>query len=213
MARLLAVMAMLAVLWGYPQPAGAHPMSRDAWSLRTAVQLAGEKLDVVVVMEVPFAVVAGDLRPALDEARKAPNAALAAEAAVTAYAQRHFSALGKALTVRLNGAPLAGTWRASANRLNGKGAVEGGFFLYIVEFVPKSPPVLGSAVRIEVDNAAYPDPTMVYSVMVHAGSGWSVSQNSAAKLLPSRPYDLNAPDFWVSDPALRKLDARFVKAP
>lgn len=193
--------------------AEAHPLSRDQWSLRSAVQLAGEKLDAVVVLEVPFAVVAQELKPDLDAARKAPNAAQAAEAAITTYAGRHWEAMAKGLTLTVDGRRVAGTWKPSANRLNGKGAVEGGFFLYIVEFVATSPPVLDGDVTVVVDNKGYPDKPMVYSAMVHAGTGWKVASNSAARLLPSRPYDLNAADFWVADPALRRVEARFVKAP
>lgn len=207
---LAVVVSVLAVL---PGSAGAHPLSRDQWSLRSAVQLADQKLDVVVVLEVPFAVVAKDLKPMLDAARQAPNAAQAAEQVITDYAKKHWDALGKACTLTVDGKKVAGAWRASSNRLNGKGAVEGGFFLYIVEFAPSAPLVLDGDVTIVVDDKAYLDAPMVYSAFVHAGAGWKVASNSAAKLLPARPYDLNAPDFWVSDPALRRLEARFVKAP
>lgn len=194
--------------------AEAHPMSRDQWSLRTAVQLVADKLDAVVVLEVPFDVVAKALKPGLDAARAQGQAApAAADAVIQGYAKQHFDTLARHLTLTVDGKPVPGTWRPSANRLNGKGAVEGGFFLYIVEFAPAGTPKLDDDVTLVVDDKAYPDAPMVYSAMVVAGTGWKVVSNSAAKLLPTRPYDLNAPDFWVSDPSLRRVEARFQRTP
>lgn len=194
--------------------AHAHPMSRDQWSLRTAVQLVADKLDAVVVLEVPFDVVAKALKPGLDAARSQGQAApTAADAVIQGYAKQHFDTLAKHLTLTVDGRSVPGAWRPSANRLNGKGAVEGGFFLYIVEFVPSGPLPLDADVTLVVDDRAYLDAPMVYSAMVVAGTGWKVVSSSAAKLLPARPYDLNAPDFWVADPALRRVEARFQRTP
>ena len=67
-----AVVAFLALAVG--TVAAAHPMSRDKWSLRTAVQIADGKLDAIVVLEVPFDVVTKDLKADMDAARAAPDA-------------------------------------------------------------------------------------------------------------------------------------------
>ncbi|MCB9679928.1 MAG: hypothetical protein H6733_00525 [Alphaproteobacteria bacterium] len=206
-----AVVAFLALAVG--TVAAAHPMSRDKWSLRTAVQIADGKLDAIVVLEVPFDVVTKDLKADMDAARAAPDASKAAQQVLDAYTKAHWDRLGKGLTLQIDGKKVAGSWKPRDNRLNGKGAVTGGFFMYIVEFVPDAPLTLGTPVTITIDDAGYADVDMVYSAMVVAGDGWTVEDNSAAKLLPATPYDINNPAFWVADPALRHLAARFARTP
>ena len=76
MKRLLALLVLLVVALAVPS-AQAHPMSRDKYSLRTAVQLTGGKLDAVVVLEVPFDVVTGDVRPDMEKARTAADSTAA----------------------------------------------------------------------------------------------------------------------------------------
>ena len=191
----------------------AHPMSRDKWSLRTAVQLAGDKLDALVVLEVPFDVVSADLKAGLDEARASENPARSAQQVLDGYAKKHWDQLAAGLTLTVNGAPVEGAWTPRNNRMNGKGAANGGFFMYIVEFVPQTPFVWDTAVDIGVKNTGYSEPPMVYSAMVVAGEGWRVEKNSTVDLLPKRPYDLNAKDFWIADPALREVSVRYAPEP
>lgn len=207
--RLFAVLIALCVAL----PALAHPMTRDAWSLRTAVQLAGETLDVVVVLEVPFDVVTSDLKADLDAARTSADASKAAQAVLDRYTQKHFDTMAAGLSLTIDGKKVAGAWKPRKNRLNGKGAVTGGFFMYIVEFVPAAPPAFGREVRVVVHNGGYTEPKMVYSAMVVSGVGWTVAEDSSKSLLPDKPYDLNGPEFWVSDAALRKVSARYTRTP
>ncbi|MCA9572016.1 MAG: hypothetical protein KC656_29460 [Myxococcales bacterium] len=194
--------------------AWAHPLSKTNYSLRTAIQVEGETADVVVVLEVPFSVVTEDLKGDLEKAREAAAPAKAAQDVLDAYTQRHWAQLAKGLTLTVDGEAVPGAWKPRANRLNGKGAVSGGFFLYIVEFVPAGGALpLDDDVTFVVDNQGYQGLPMVYSAMVVSGKGWKVAHSSASALLPDRPYDLNAPDFWVEDPALRHLVARYTRTP
>lgn len=196
-----------------PALAAAHPLSKDTWSLRSAVQAQADALDVVVVLEVPFAVVTKDLRERMDAVRASGEGSKGAQAVLDAYAKEHWARMAKGLKLTVDGKAVEGSWRPRDNRYNGKGAVDGGFFMYIVEFVPTSGWSLDGDVTVVVENAAYPDEDMVYSGLVLSSPPWTVTRDSSKDVLPDRPYDLRSPDFWLPDASLRKLVARFVKAP
>lgn len=193
--------------------ASAHPMSRSDYSVRSAIQLDGDQLEAVVVMEVPFDVVAGELRQDMETARAAKNPSHQAQAVLDAYSRRHWDAMGGGLRVRVNGEVVPGTWGPKDNRLNGKGAVTGGFFLYMVEFTPAAPLKLAGDVSVVIENHGYADKPMVYSAMVVAGKGWRVSLDSSRFALPNAPYNVDDARFWTRDLSLRRLEARFAATP
>jgi hypothetical protein len=193
--------------------ASAHPMSRVDYSMRTAIQLDGDRLEAVVVMEVPFDVVAADLRAGMEAARSANDPSHQAQQVLDAYSHKVWDQLGQGLRVRVNGQVVPGSWGPKENRLNGKGAVTGGFFLYMVEFKPAAPLQLGPGVDVVVENWGMADKPMVYSAMVVAGRGWTVTMDSSRVALPNAPYNVDDPRFWTRNLSLRRLEARFVAAP
>jgi hypothetical protein len=201
------------VLWLLCALALAHPLSRDRYSLRTAVRVEADRTDVLVVLEIPFDVVMKDVRAGLDAAGVSAEGGAPAREVLDRYNQSVWRRLADGLLLLVDGQPVAGSWVPSSNRYNGKGAVTEGFFVYIVEHRPAAPLALGPEPSITVVNTAWPDAPMAYSAYVAAGPGWTVASSSAARLLPERPYDLNDASFWVDDAALRLLTARFRRAP
>lgn len=193
--------------------AHAHPMSRVDYSMRAAVQLDGDHLEAVVVMEVPFDVVAADLRAGMEAARTAAEPTAQAQQVLDAYSHKVWDQLGQGLRVRVNGQVVPGTWGPKDNRLNGKGAVTGGFFLYMVEFRPAAPLVLGKSVDVVIENWGMADKPMVYSAMVVPGRGWTVTMDSSRIALPNAPYNVDDPRFWTRNLSLRRLEARFAATP
>lgn len=206
-AWLLAVWASL----GLSSGASAHPMSREDWSLRTAVQVDADRLDVVVVLEVPFDVVSKELGADMTAARDAADPAASAQKVLDAYTRGHWDRLAAGLKLWVNGEPVSGHWAPKNSRLNGKGAVSAGFFMYIVEFVPDAPWVLGDEVDVMVGNVAYAHAPMVYSAMVVTGTPWQVAWDTARLSLPSGAYNVDDPRFWVRDVRLRALRAHVVR--
>lgn len=191
----------------------AHPMSRVDYSMRAAVQVDGDHLEAVVVMEVPFDVVAADLRAGMEAAREANDPSHQAQQVLDAYSHRVWDTMGQGLRVRVDGQVVPGSWGPKDNRLNGKGAVTGGFFLYMVEFRPAAPLRLDGDVDVVIENWGYADKPMVYSAMVVAGGGWKVTMDSSRVALPNAPYNVDDPRFWTRNLSLRRLEARFVTTP
>ncbi len=179
----LAALALLAAL-----PAGAHPLGRDAWSLRAGLDLSEEGLRAVVVGEVPVPVVIGDLARAAADGRPSPEDV----SRDTARRQRQ---IAEGLSLRVDGAPVEVTWTPSASALNGR-AVDG-FFIYAVEAaVPAAR--LDADVTVVLDDRAWTEHEVVYAAQVRARDGWRVTRSTA-------PAD------WTEDDAARRLEARFVR--
>jgi hypothetical protein len=191
--------------------AWAHPLSRDKYSLRTQLRVASDQVEIVVLLEVPFDVVMGELKDDLEAARSTAQRH-AARQVLDAYARKQFSALAAGLSVSIDDTPLKGTWRPKSSPYNGKGAVTEGFFLYMVEFVPDGPAPLDDDVTVVVTNAAYADRPMVYSAWAIDGTGWTVASHSAQPLLPDKAYDPTDAAFWIEDDALRTFTVRAVRA-
>lgn len=205
--RILPVVGLL----GLALAAEAHPLSKDKYSFRTALRLDGAELDAVVVLEVPFDVVRVDVAEAMKAAKTSDDPAGAAEAVLDGYRDAQFAAIADGLRLTVDGEAVPGRWVPRDNRLNGKASVAGGFFMYIVEFQPKGALELDDDVTVRVDNQGYPEAPMVYSAMVLSGEGWSLASQEP-DVLPDGPYDLNDPRFWVEDPRLRKVGARWTRA-
>ncbi len=208
---MLRPVAMVALLTA--SVASAHPMSRVDYSMRAAIQFDGDHLEAVVVMEVPFDVVAADLRAGMEAARSATEPSHQAQQVLDAYSHKVWDQMGQGLRVRVDGQVVPGTWGPKDNRLNGKGAVTGGFFLYMVEFKPSAPLKLDQDVDVVIENWGLADKPMVYSAMVVAGRGWKVTMDSSRVALPNAPYNVDDPRFWTRDLSLRRLEARFVSTP
>ncbi|HMU81023.1 MAG TPA: hypothetical protein PKC57_12250, partial [Microthrixaceae bacterium] len=178
----------------------AHPLSRDRYSLRAAIRVEQDRADVVVVLEVPFDRVMQDLRGGLDAAGVRPEASAPAREVLDRYNAAMWRQMADHLLLLVDGRPVAATWRPSDSRYNGKGAVTEGFFVYIVELAPDAPLQLGRQATLTLVDTGWPDAPMAYSAYVGAGKGWTVTDSSARGVMPDRPYDLNDPSFWVTDP-------------
>ncbi len=189
----------------------AHPMSRDKYSLRTAVRADRERLEAVVVLEVPFDVVMADIKSQLEAAREQPGGRKVAQDVVDAYAQKQFATMAAGLSLTVDGAAVPGRFQAKQSPYNGKGAVSEGFFVYIVEFRAAGEVPLDDDITVVVSNAAYAEAQMVYSAWAFPSSDYEVVSHSASSKLPARAYDPVDSAFWVDDAALRTFEARLKK--
>lgn len=182
----------------------AHPAARDRYSLRAALRLDGDRLDALVVLEIPYDTVVKEV------AAQAEGTAFEAR---DAHTRGVWDALGAALVLTVDDRPVPGAWRPSDSRYNGKGSPTEGFFLYVVQFEPAAPVVLGDAVSVRVTNTGWLAEPMTYSAMVMPGAGWTVVRSSLEGLLPDRAYDLNDPAFWIDDARLRDVSVTFGRRP
>lgn len=204
-ARLGLVLIALAGLVG-PLVASAHPLSKDSWSLRTAIRVADEGVDVLLVLEVPF----DEVREALQQAAQAQPDTPPPEL-VRAYGAKVLERLGGQATLQMNGAPVPGRFSPKDHPMNGRGSASGGFFLWMVAFEPQAGWSLTDPVSLTVSHADFTEESIVYSAMSVAGAGWRVAHDSARDVLPSGPYLIDDPSFWSPDPRLREVTVRFVR--
>lgn len=189
--------------------AQAHPMSRDAYSMRSAVRVAGEKIETVVILEVPFAEVTKTIGPAAEALKGQPDAAAKMTTLLDGLMATQVAGLGAGLQLQVNGAVVDGSWGPRSSPYNGKGSASEGFFMYIVEFTPASPWSLADSLTVQLTNTAWTDVQLVLSATALGGQGWTVTGSSAKDLLPDRAYDAQDPEFWIDDPRLRKLELSF----
>ena len=141
---------MLALL---PALALAHPMAGTDRSLRSAVRLTPDALEVVVVLEVPIDTVKADVSAWREAEPEGDGAAFRAR-----YTQQRFDTLAQTTTVTLDGRPVEAVFAPLDSPINGRGLE--GFFTYVVA---ASLPVPTSAQsRLTVHLAAYPDGTDIW---------------------------------------------------
>ncbi len=194
----------------------AHPGSRELYSLRTAVRLDGDRLDAVVVVEVPFDVVMARLRPVIAPFRERGDAE-GARGAIEADKAARFEEIARTITLTVDGSALPGRWAPRDVPYNGQGSAAGGFFLYVVGFVPATGARPADRdgdgdIDVRVRTTALAEAPMTYSATALAGGGWTVADSSAAGLLPASPASVDDPAAWVRDDALRDLRVRYVRA-
>lgn len=201
--RGLAVAWLAAALLG-STTAWAHPLSKDKWSLRTAVRLQERTAQVLIVLEVPFDVVGKAIRQAREQDGDAPVDQLLAR-----YGREVLGQLAGQASLTVDGRPVPGTFVRKDHPLNGRGSAAGGFFTWIVEFQAKGDWPLDEEVVVEVRNTGFTEADIVYSALADAGPGWTLVEDSTKGVLPSRRYVLDDPAFWSPDPSLRTLRARF----
>jgi len=200
--------AGLALAIGLAVPgASAHPLSRDQWSLRTAVRVARDDVQVIAVLEVPFDVVGKAIRARREAAPDTPVDQL-----LSAYGRTALQTLASQATLTIDGQAVQGRFVAKDHPLNGRGSASGGFFTWFVEFRPEGAWPLDGDVTVGVAHGGYTDVDIVYSTLADAGPGWTLAEDSSRQVLPDRPYRLEDPAFWSPDPRLRTLTARFVAA-
>jgi hypothetical protein len=199
-------------------PAMAHPLSRDAWSLRNAVKLGPDGVQAVVILEVPADVVMAALRADFEgEATGEELDETVARARVRRWNEDQWSDMARGLELRIDGQVAPGEWSPLRSDANGKGGE--GFFVYVVGFRPKQKrsPIwdLGDEVTLELRDTIAPDAPMFLTAMVATDGPWAVETNSADSVLGrgnSTP-DLDDPESWSEDPSLRTLTVTFVRRP
>ena len=167
--------------------AWAHPLDRDAYSLRSGLKMGPSGLMAVVILEKPTQFVLADLRGAPDpwtgkrvgeaEQDTAPTRRPGQDEQ-NAYALRHFEELAAGLTLQVNGATTGARFRTRDSRINGKAGR--GFFLYIVDLRLPRDPAWGDRVDVVIQNSSFPVEPMYYSGLARAEGRWRVLSDSAA---------------------------------
>lgn len=191
-----------------PTLAQAHPLSRGNYSLRTALRVSDQKLDAIVILEIPTGVIADAIKSPIAQLGAAPTTEDRMNV-LGEYKDAQFQALAAGLTLTVNGQSYGGRWLPRPSVYNGAASASDGFFMYIVEFHPETPLPTGDTLNVTLLNQTYPNAPMVYSAQVLPGTGWLVKSSSASEVLPNEPYDINDPKFWVEDPSLRNIKVTF----
>lgn len=200
-ARIAALCTAAMLVWTSAQ---AHPLSRDQWSLRTAVRLQQDTAQVLAVLEVPFDEVGKAIREARDAQPDTPVDQL-----LKAYGERMIRVLAQQAKLTIDGRAVAGHFVPKDHPLNGRGSAAGGFFTWFVEFRPDGAWPLDGDVVVQVAHTGFEDTDIVYSALADAGPGWTLVEDSSKLVLPDRIYRLEDPAFWSPDPRLRTLRTRF----
>ena len=202
--------------------AAAHPLDRDAYSLRSGLKLGPSGLMAVVILEKPTQFVLAELQDARDpwtgkragqEAEDSAPPRRLGQDEQNAYARGHFEALADGLTLSVNGQPVAQRFSVRSSRINGKAGR--GFFVYIVELTVPPQPDWGDRIEVLVRNDGFQVEPMYYSGLARAEGRWRVVSDSAAdRLGADRGSGLpDDPRSWTRDDGLRTLRAVFERPP
>ncbi len=200
----------------------AHPLDRDAYSLRSGLKMGPSGLMAVVILEKPTQFVLADLRSARDpwtgkrageEAEDSAPTRRPGQDEQNAYARRHFQELSEGLTMSIAGRPVEQRFTVRNSRINGKAGR--GFFVYIVELTVPRQPEWGERVEVVIRNDSFQVEPMYYSGLARADGRWRVQSDSAAdRLGDDRGSGLpDDPRSWTKDDELRTLRAVFVLKP
>jgi hypothetical protein len=202
-----------------PAAAGAHPMSRDQWSLRHAVKLDGGGLTAVVVLEIPDQIVVEELKAAEQLAKLKVEAGQdprtpseLRRALVQEQRKEQWKLLAEGCSLTVNGSKVDVPFTPHDTPANGRAMA--GFFLYIVsvELGPEHKLLQGQdEVVAVIQDDAYPTPPMVFSALVKDGDGWATTYDSSAAVFgEDRGSGLpDDPRSWSEDQSLRRLEARW----
>ncbi len=210
--------AITALILLFAVTAAAHPLDREAYSLRSGLKLGPAGLMAVVVLEKPTQFVLADLRGARDpwtgkrageEGEDSAPPRRLGQDEQNAYARRQFEALTDGLSLTVNGQAITQRFTVRNTRINGKAGR--GFFVYIVELTVPVQADWGDRVEVVVRNDSFPVEPMFYSGLARAEGRWAVVSDSAADLLGAdrgtgQPDD---PRSWSKDARLRSLHAVF----
>ena len=181
----------------------AHPFGQQYFGLRTELRMVEQGPELVVVGEVPIAVVLAEFRQSFrGVVRPGP-------AEDEAYMQRKLDQLEEGLVLRVNGAAVQGSWVPLSDARNGRSAE--GSFTYFLVFEPEQPwDVEGPRLELELETAAYPDVPLWFSAYAGVGAGgstgWSVTENSARAAIGDAaddPDGVSSPDGWSQEPSMR----------
>lgn len=193
-------------LWLALSAAPAHPLSKDTWSLRTAVRVRGDAVEALAVLEVPFDVVGAAVRQA-----RAADPDTPASVHLEAVSAGYLLELAAQARVEVDGVAVPGAWVAKDHPMNGRGSASEGFFTYLVTFAPAGAWPLDDDVTVRIAHTGFADAPMVYSVFAVGEAGWTVRAHSAQGILPDGPYRIDEPAFWSDDARLRAFEGRFTR--
>lgn len=210
------VLALLLV----PSPSPAHPLDRDAYSLRSGLKMGPSGLMAVVILEKPTQFVLADLRAAPDpwtgkrageEEEDTVPPRRPGQDEQNAYARQHFEELAAGLTMTVNGERIEQRFRTRDSRINGKAGR--GFFVYIVELTVPRQEAWGDRIEVVLENRGFPVEPMYYSGLARSEGRWRVERDSAAERLgDDRGSGLpDDPRSWTKDDQLRTLTAVFAR--
>lgn len=179
----------------------AHPMASTDRSLRTAMRLTPEALEVVVVLEVPIDNVRADV-----EAWRKAEPEGDAVAFRERYTQGYFDTLGETTTVTVDGVAVDAAFAPLDSPINGRGLE--GFFTFVVQ--ASLPPPSGERATVRVHLGGYPDASELWlSGLARAEAPWTVGSSSAEQVL-GQPVTAEGvgrdPALWTRDPAMRSLE-------
>ena len=211
-------MLLTLILVALPATSGAHPLDRDAYSLRSGLKMGPSGLMAVVILEKPTQFVLDDLRSAPDpwtgkrageEEEDTVPARRPGQDEANAYAKRQFDDLAAGLSMTVNGVRVEQSFRTRDSRINGKAGR--GFFVYIVELTVPKQPDWGDRVEVVLRNDSFPVEPMYYSGLARGEGRWRVTRDSAAERLgEDRGSGLpDDPRSWTPDDTLRTLTAVF----
>jgi len=180
--------------------ASAHPFSQEEYSLRTAINVSQQGIVPLVVLEIPIPIALKEIGAATTDLRDVKKRK------IKAYNERQWKTLSENVIFTVDGTEPQGEWLAINHPANGK-ATEG-FFVYMVSFNFTKQPTLVDGSTIIIDNQAYPEAKMVYSGSVTVKDPWKLSSSTSKSILgENESADLNDPQRWSKDPALRTLSA------
>lgn len=204
-ARLLAFLGLLFLASALP--ADAHPYDPGYYSLRSALRVDSiHGLQAMAVAEVPNT----DMLQAF--VRRFGLADEYEQEKIDSFIASYFDRLAEGLAVEVRGETLAGRWEPVDDPRNGR-VGEQGLFIFMVEFVPETPPALeGKDVEVVVHVTAFEGEEAFFSASVEALDPWQVLESSARELLGevSGSEDVNECfECWSRDESLRHSRAVF----
>ena len=202
------------------QVALAHPFQPSAWSMKTQTRTNGDRLELVVALEVPTDTV---LR-ALAESTNAIHGfnRLKLERARDAFNDTTWRELGEGVELTIDGTVVDLDWQPVDTPINGKASDR--FFLYLIESSWEIPGHL-TAFSAQVSNTAYAQQEMFLTASTQSQTPWSLHRSSARKLLrggvcwtdggPEGPPDSTDREgtVWLKDDQLRTLEAHYARTP
>jgi hypothetical protein len=211
-------MVFLLPLWF--QVALAHPFQPSAWSMKTQTRTDGDRLELVVALEVPT-------DPVLRALAESTNAIqgfnrLELERARDAFNDTTWRELGEGIELTIDGTAVGLDWQPVDTPINGKASER--FFLYLIESSWQIPTHL-TDFSARVSNTAYVEQEMFLTASTQSQPPWSLHQSSARTLLrggvcwtdggpenPSGSTDRKG-TVWLKDDQLRTLEAHYSRAP
>ncbi len=195
--RMLALVGALAA----PSVISAHPFDATYYSSRAAIKADAEGLHVLVVVEVPTAMILEEFLTLYGDPTQLD------EEANEIFRRRQFEKLTKDLYLRINKKRAAGTWQPVDSEANGRGTET--FFVYLLEFKHEDPKAVAEleSLDIRLDMEVFSRDLIYLSASAEGYGPWKVTKNSAEPILEVSSDELYDPETgrWSIDPRLRRL--------